>query len=156
MDSYEFKENGLLKKTITVTVGNRQYRLVSYYSLEDAKHNLRTPKDDPRLKDITISQELLKQTKFKFPNLDDAGDGAFESQYQHQYGGYYHPGGAHYYPYTCGTTMGYGYPAAYALTHPSTAGYGMPPPLISMPPSATGQYGQYLEHRHYSPQQAIR
>ena len=41
--------------------------LVSYYTLEDAKNNLRTPKEDPRLKYITINQELLKQTYFKSP-----------------------------------------------------------------------------------------
>ncbi|KAL9124601.1 MAG: hypothetical protein Q9217_006084 [Psora testacea] len=55
VDSYEFKEGGLLKKTIKVTVRNKYYRLVSYYSLKDAKDILRTPRDDLRFKDITIS-----------------------------------------------------------------------------------------------------
>ena len=156
VDSYEFKEGGMLKKTTTGTFRNRQYRLISYYSLEDAKHNLRTPRDDPHLKDITISQELLNQTEFKFPNLDDAGDGTFENQDQYQYGGYYHQGGAHYYPYSCGTIMGYGNPTAHAPSYPPPAGFGILPPPISMAPSATGQYGQYLDDWYYSPQQAIR
>ncbi len=78
VDSYEFKENGLLKKTMTVTINNVQHHLVSYYSLEDAKYHLETPRDDPRLKDLLLREELLHQPKFKFPNFDDAGDGVFE------------------------------------------------------------------------------
>ena len=93
IDSYEFKENGLLKKTMTVVINNVQHHLVSYYSLEDAKHHLRTPRDDPRLCDVQLREELLHQPKFKFPNIDDAGDGMLD----HMEGGpnpygYYHPG----------------------------------------------------------------
>ena len=78
VDSYDFKEHGLLKKTMTVVVNNVQHHLVSYYSLDDAKHHLRTPREDPRLKDQTLREELLQQPRFKFPNLDDAGDGVME------------------------------------------------------------------------------
>lgn len=90
VDSYEFKENGLLKKTMTVVINNVQHHLVSYYSLDDAKYNLETPRDDPRLKDIPLRDELLNQPKFKFPNFDDAGDGAFEQMdgTQNQYAYY--------------------------------------------------------------------
>ncbi len=92
IDSYEFKENGLLKKTMTVVINNVQHHLVSYYSLEDAKHNLRTPREDPRLRDIQLREELLHQPKFKFPNIDDAGDGSFDQMdgVQNPYA-YYHP-----------------------------------------------------------------
>lgn len=78
VDSYEFKENGLLKKTMTVVINNVQHHLVSYYSLEDAKYNLDTPRDDPRLRDIPLRHELLNQPKFKFTNYDDAGDGSYD------------------------------------------------------------------------------
>ncbi|KAI4126617.1 MAG: hypothetical protein LQ338_003639 [Usnochroma carphineum] len=78
VDSYEFKEKGLLKKTMTVSIKNVQHHLVSYYSLEDAKHNLRTPREDDQLKNLTLRPELLNQPKFKFQNLDDAGDGTYE------------------------------------------------------------------------------
>ncbi|KAL8933640.1 MAG: hypothetical protein Q9211_005670 [Gyalolechia sp. 1 TL-2023] len=78
VDSYEFKDKGLLKKTMTVTIKGVQHHLVSYYSLEDAKRNLRTPRDDDQIKNLTLRPELLQQPKFKFQNLDDAGDGAFE------------------------------------------------------------------------------
>lgn len=36
VEFHEFKENGLLKKIMTVTVASVQYHLVSYYSLDDA------------------------------------------------------------------------------------------------------------------------
>ncbi|KAL9601890.1 MAG: hypothetical protein Q9219_002243 [cf. Caloplaca sp. 3 TL-2023] len=78
IDSYEFKEKGLLKKTMTVTIKGVQHHLVSYYSLEDAKHNLRTPREDDQIKNLSLRPELLQQPKFKFQNLDDAGDGTFE------------------------------------------------------------------------------
>lgn len=78
IDSYDFKEQGLLKKTMTVVVNNVQHHLVSYYSLDDAKYRLKTPREDPRLKDQPLREELLQQPRFKFPNLDDAGDGIME------------------------------------------------------------------------------
>ena len=149
VDSYQFKEGGLLKKTIKVVCGNGRYHLVAYYSLEDAKYNLKTPRDDPRLNNITICEELLRQPQFKFPELDDAGDGAFENQDIDQYSGYYHQGGAQYYPYPY-DTVGYDC-SAYALPHPPTAGNGSLPPSISMPRSVTTQYSQYAEHLHYYP-----
>ena len=78
VDSYEFKDGGLLKKTMTVTVNGVQHHLVSYYSLEDAKYSLRTPREDSQLKDIMLRDELTNQPKFKVQNYDDAGDGAFD------------------------------------------------------------------------------
>lgn len=74
--SYAFKEGGLVKKTMTVVINHVQHHLVSYYSLEDAKYNLRTPRDDPRLQKLRLRDELLHQPKFKFTNFDDAGDGS--------------------------------------------------------------------------------
>ncbi|KAL6719646.1 Global transcription regulator sge1 [Lecanora helva] len=93
VDSYEFKENGLLKKTMTVSVNHVQHHLVSYYSLEDAKHNLGTPRDDPTLRDLRIREALLNQPKFKYPNFDDAGDGTCEQMEGHPnaYAGYGFP-----------------------------------------------------------------
>ncbi|KAL8804921.1 MAG: hypothetical protein Q9200_005628 [Gallowayella weberi] len=85
VDSYEFKEKGLLKKTMTVTIKGVQHHLVSYYSLEDAKHKLKTPRDDDQIRNLNLRAELLNQPKFKFQNLDDAGDGTFEqSETPHQ------------------------------------------------------------------------
>ncbi|KAI4197712.1 MAG: hypothetical protein LQ350_005781 [Teloschistes chrysophthalmus] len=86
IDSYEFKKDGLLKKTMTVTIKGVSHHLVSYYNLDDAKHNLKTPREDRVLKDLVLRPDLIHQTKFKFPNLDDAGDGVFEQADTSQYG----------------------------------------------------------------------
>ena len=133
VDSYEFKENGLLKKTMTVTVNHVQHHLVSYYSLEDAKHNLRTPRDDPHLKDLRIRDSLLNQPKFKFPNLDDAGDGTYEQLegQQNPYQGY-------------GYTNGYDptrmYPGIQATQVSSPMGYQAGVYAPSHPPSTSSAY----------------
>ena len=156
VDSYEFKENGLLKKTMTVTVNHVQHHLVSYYSLEDAKHSLRTPREDPHLKDLRIRETLLNQPKFKFPNLDDAGDGTYDSmegqQNAYPYGfsnGYdprmYHGMQAP----QVSSPMGY-QPGVYAPAHPpsTSAAY------ASIAPT-TGSYGpavQYAQHSPLTPQ----
>ena len=34
-DSYDFKESGLVKKTMSVVVSGATYHLVSYYTIED-------------------------------------------------------------------------------------------------------------------------
>lgn len=92
VDSYEFKENGLLKKTMTVVINHVQHHLVSYYTLHDAKNFLNTPKDDARLKNVILRPELLHQPKFKFANFDDSGDGAFDPMDASQQDfGYYPP-----------------------------------------------------------------
>ncbi|KAI4223746.1 MAG: hypothetical protein L6R36_005177 [Xanthoria steineri] len=78
VDSYEFKDKGLLKKTMTVTIKGVQHHLVSYYSLEDAKHKLKTPRDDDQIRHLSLRPELLNQPKFKSQNLDDAGDGTYD------------------------------------------------------------------------------
>ena len=150
VDSYEFKEGGLLKKTMTVTVRNVQHHLVSYYSLEDAKFSLKTPRDDPRLKDLQISDALIKQPKFKFPNLDDAGDGTFESMEgpAGQYGGYYPSAGAAgyataHYPYQYSASVGYAHPGAYAPAHPPHQAYTTMPPTNPLYAQSAGHYAQH-------------
>ena len=86
VDSYEFKDNGLLKKTMTVQINGVHHHLVSYYSLEDAKHHLTTPREEGRFKHLKLRDELLNQPKFKFPNIDDAGDGSLDSALDPVYG----------------------------------------------------------------------
>ncbi len=156
VDSYEFKENGLLKKTMTVTVNHVQHHLVSYYSLEDAKHNLRTPRDDPHLKDLRIRESLLNQPKFKFPNLDDAGDGTYEQLEQHNpYQGYafngYDP--TRMYPAMqmsqVSSPMGY-QGGVYAPSHPPSTS----PGYASIAPTTSGYATavHYSQHNPLTPQ----
>ena len=158
VDSYEFKENGLLKKTMTVTVANVQHHLVSYYSLEDAKNNLRTPRDDPALKNQRIREALLNQPKFKFPNLDDPGDGSYEGLegQQPSYQNYGYAANGMYDPRMYGgvpgpqvtSQMHAGYPAAaYAPNHAPTtnANYTSIAPTSSNYAPAMGG-GHYPQH----------
>jgi len=71
VDSYDFKENGLVKRTISIKVQDAHHHLVSYYSLDDV-NNLTTPRDDSLLKDLCIREALLHQPPFK-DHLDDDG-----------------------------------------------------------------------------------
>lgn len=71
VDSFDFKEDGLVKKTISIKVQDVQHHLVSYYSLDDA-NNLPTPRDDHLLKDLRIRESLLYQPRFR-NHLDDDG-----------------------------------------------------------------------------------
>lgn len=163
VDSYEFKENGLLKKTMTVVINNVQHHLVSYYSLEDAKYNLETPRDDARLKDIPLRDELLNQPKFKFPNFDDAGDGTFEQMDSSQTAYAYYANG--YDPTRHLSTSSQGHVShqeptsqwPYAMSpypsqsHSSSqASYSMPSTpstYMSIPPTPTS----YSQHNHHQP-----
>lgn len=74
VDSYDFKENGLLKRTIIVTIDNKPCHMVAYYSINDAEYHLQKPRDDPRLRDLWIRESLLIQRRFSF-GLDDIGEG---------------------------------------------------------------------------------
>jgi hypothetical protein len=64
IDSHDFKERGLMKKTISVKYLSTRYRVISYYSLEDAVYNkLRRPCQDDHLADIYPRHELLSSWK---------------------------------------------------------------------------------------------
>ncbi|KAI8984295.1 Gti1/Pac2 family-domain-containing protein [Mycotypha africana] len=58
--SYNFKKNGLIKKTIRLMVNGNQLHVVNYYSKDDALHNLLPlPSNDPQLSQLRISSDLL-------------------------------------------------------------------------------------------------
>ncbi|CAI6333706.1 unnamed protein product [Periconia digitata] len=60
IDSYEFKEGGLMKKTISVKYQGTTHHIISYYSLEDVvAGKLKRPYQDPKLADIHPRSELL-------------------------------------------------------------------------------------------------
>lgn len=68
IDSYPFKEGGLIKKTISIKWNNVMHHLVSYYSLEDARnHRLPFPGDDPKLMHIRPRPELIQLQDFRVP-----------------------------------------------------------------------------------------
>jgi hypothetical protein len=64
IDSYEFKEGGLMKKTISVKYQGTHHHVISYYSLEDVvSGKLKRPYQDPKLADIHPRPELLNGWK---------------------------------------------------------------------------------------------
>ncbi|KAL1582045.1 hypothetical protein WHR41_09294 [Cladosporium halotolerans] len=68
VDSYGFRADGLVKKTMTVSVNGVVYHMVSYYKVDDVKYNvLARPFQDPRLQYISIRPELLCNQNFRAP-----------------------------------------------------------------------------------------
>ncbi|KAL1608675.1 Gluconate transport-inducing protein required for gluconate-H+ symport [Nothophoma quercina] len=60
IDSYEFKDGGLMKKTISVKYQGTHHHIISYYSLEDVvSGKLKRPFQDPRLEHVQPRPELL-------------------------------------------------------------------------------------------------
>ena len=65
VDNYNFRANGLVKKTMSISFNDTKYHLVSYYKTDDVKHNkLAQPLQDTRFQDITIRPELYLNQKF--------------------------------------------------------------------------------------------
>ncbi|KAK5077418.1 Global transcription regulator sge1 [Exophiala xenobiotica] len=72
--SYSFKADGLVKKTMTTTIWDVTYRLVSYYDVEDVMAgNLGTPSQTKALRHIRPRPELLSQQSFRSP-IEEVGD----------------------------------------------------------------------------------
>ncbi|KAI8641975.1 gluconate transport inducer 1/Pac2, partial [Parasitella parasitica] len=65
-EAYNFKESGLIKKTISLVVNGDPLHLVSYYHPSDVvEHQLRTPSVVPELANLEISPELLLKQNFR-------------------------------------------------------------------------------------------
>ncbi|KAK9384765.1 Gti1/Pac2 family-domain-containing protein [Lipomyces mesembrius] len=68
VDSYGFKDGGLIKKTMSVLINGSPHHLVSYYKPEDVMQgNFSTPSTNPLLRDLTISPELTQRQNFRIP-----------------------------------------------------------------------------------------
>ncbi|KAI9300762.1 Gti1/Pac2 family-domain-containing protein [Cunninghamella echinulata] len=69
-DAYNFKEDGLIKKTMSLIVDGTPLHLISYYHPDDVVANrLRTPSTVPELANLEISPELLVRQNFRIPPL---------------------------------------------------------------------------------------
>ncbi|ORZ24574.1 Gti1/Pac2 family-domain-containing protein [Absidia repens] len=67
-DAYNFKEDGLIKKTMSLIVDGTPLHLISYYHPEDVvARKLRTPSAVPELVNLEISPELLVRQNFRIP-----------------------------------------------------------------------------------------
>jgi hypothetical protein len=94
VDSYGFKEEGLVKKTVSVTVGGVSHHLVSYYTVADVMNNkFSTPSKDPRFQHITPRPDLITKQNFRTPidevdNLDRIDDRSVYNAYPYTRSGY--------------------------------------------------------------------
>lgn len=68
IDSYGFKDEGLVKKTVSVTVGSVSHHLVSYYTVADVTgRKLNSPSKDPRFNGIMPRADLVTKQNFRTP-----------------------------------------------------------------------------------------
>jgi hypothetical protein len=69
-DSYRFRKDGLIKKTMSITINGVAQHLISYYMPHDIISNkLRTPSSVPELASLEISPELLVKQNFRIPPM---------------------------------------------------------------------------------------
>ncbi|PLB49446.1 gluconate transport-inducing protein [Aspergillus steynii IBT 23096] len=79
VDSYGFKDSGLVKKTMSVTVSGVTHHLVSYYSVNDVVHgNLSPPSIHNELRFVRPRMELTQKQSFRAP-IDDLETGTLEN-----------------------------------------------------------------------------
>jgi hypothetical protein len=94
IDSYGFKEEGLVKKTVSVTVGGVSHHLVSYYTVADVMNNkFTTPSKDPRFQHITPRPDLITKQNFRTPidevdSMDRMDDRSVYANYPYARNGY--------------------------------------------------------------------
>lgn len=82
VDSYGFKEDGLIKKTMSILVNGQQHHLVSYYRPEDVmRGDFSTPSSVPGLRDIIISEELVQRQNFRIRPDQLENESSFQSEY---------------------------------------------------------------------------
>ena len=82
IDSYGFKPDGLVKKTMSVTVQGVTHHLVSYYNVNDVvTGHLRTPTQTENLQYVRPRPELTSKQSFRSPleEMDDGIDGPHDS-----------------------------------------------------------------------------
>ncbi|KAK9455283.1 Gti1/Pac2 family-domain-containing protein [Dipodascopsis uninucleata] len=84
VDSYGFKDGGLIKKTMSVLINGSPHHLVSYYKPEDVlQGNFATPSANPILRDLPISPELTQRQNFRIPPDGSNGLEHYGQMYPH-------------------------------------------------------------------------
>ncbi|KAL0084003.1 Gti1/Pac2 family-domain-containing protein [Phycomyces blakesleeanus] len=67
-DSFRFRPDGLIKKSMSIVVHGVSHHLVSYYNpLDVVQHRLSTPSSNPQLSRLEISPDLLVKQNFRVP-----------------------------------------------------------------------------------------
>lgn len=73
-DQGTFKLNGLIKKTITVTVEGSDLHLISYYTSEDIRSGkLKRPSNKPDIMALHMPPHIFRLTNFRVPPKVDIG-----------------------------------------------------------------------------------
>lgn len=68
VDSYGFRPDGLVKKTMSISINGISHHMVSYYKVDDVKNNvLPRPLSDHRLQNISVRPELYLKQNFRAP-----------------------------------------------------------------------------------------
>ncbi|KAJ4260720.1 Global transcription regulator sge1 [Fusarium torreyae] len=146
VDSYPFKANGLVKKTISITYQGVPHHLVSYYNVEDAKSGrLVTPSNHPQLRSVVPRGELVTAQNFRAP-LDEA-DG-FSTPVDQRMGYYQAPIPEQDYSLHAGAYRTMSMPNVHSFPRMSVPNNGFP--NYHQQFSATPQY---VPPTHYFPQQ---
>lgn len=71
VDSYGFKSDGLVKRTLTIALNGVSHHIICYYKVSDVKNgNLHRPLFDSKLHNITPRSELVNSNQLKFPIND--------------------------------------------------------------------------------------
>ncbi|EXJ85535.1 hypothetical protein A1O1_05899 [Capronia coronata CBS 617.96] len=150
VDSYGFKQDGLVKKTMSVTVQGVTHHLVSYYHVNDVlSSNLRTPSQTENLQYIRPRAELISKQSFRSPieEVDDVDGG------QTAYGYRVNPGGVYLQDYN---KQQYYLPPGYPPMgqQPNASAYGMnvaSVPATYMPSPVTTPHlqGQRSDYNQY-------
>lgn len=155
IDSYGFKPDGLVKKTMSVTVQGVTHHLVSYYSVHDVlSDNLRTPSQTESLQYIRPRHELTAKQSFRAPidepeeQLDNARDlSAAPYGYRVNHQPYppefkmHSPIAQPYGPVPPHQSAATGYPVAMSPTTPSYLHAPMPTPQLHH--QRSHEYGQF-------------
>lgn len=67
-NSYKFKKNGLIKKTMSIVVNGSTQHMISYYNKEDvALGRLHSPRNMPMIANLEVSPEFLQRQNFRIP-----------------------------------------------------------------------------------------
>ncbi|KAI1102585.1 Gti1/Pac2 family-domain-containing protein [Jackrogersella minutella] len=142
IDSYQFKPEGLVKKTISVTYQGIQHHMVSYYNIDDVVGaKLTTPSHDPSLRGITPRAPLISSGSFRAP-VDDHEVMMAEPHFRnlvnmsHSYNGYHMNGaGPRSMSMPSFAQPAWGAPEQYVPSY--TMAPTLPPPVAYAPPPAS-------------------
>lgn len=149
VDSYGFRPDGLVKKTMSISINGISHHMVSYYKLDDVKTStLPRPINDPRLQGITVRPELYLKQNFRAPVEESehyAVDGHMHAHPQMMYSLQNSPYGVRPGQYFGGQQYGnvYGIPASTASPYGGVSGTAWSAQQASAGASAYGSSQPY-------------